>query len=297
MIAQRHDGSSASRSEVPYSLFAIHYASSGLGRPASHNFMTPVDFHDMPLPLDFFVWVAIGGGRAILIDSGSEKSICRQRGHDYIANPAESLAALGLKPEDVTDIIVTHMHWDHLGNLADYSNAQIHVHKAEMAHATGCAMWHASLRRPYDVTQVCDLIVALYGGRVSFTEESAEIAPGIRSHHVGGHAPGLQVVQVQTVRGTVVVASDAMHFFANSLLTNPFPVIVDVREYLNGLVAVERLAESPDHVIPGHDPLVRIIYPPFQGMSHIFDLNQAPAIPRSTEISALLSAYGRLSQP
>lgn len=293
MIASHHSCSSSLHATSAYRLFAIHYASSRPDRAASHNFMMPIDFHDMPLPLDFFVWVAIGSDRVILIDSGSEAQICRQRGHDYLRNPAESLAALGRKPEDVTDVIVTHMHWDHLGNLADYPNARIYVHKTEMAHATGHAMCHAPLRRPYDVTQVCNLLVALYGGRVSFTEASANIAAGIRSHHVGGHAPGLQVVQVQTERGTVVLASDAMHFFANSLLCNPFPVVVDVREYLDGLVAVEKLADGPDHVIPGHDPLVKTMYPCVDGAPHIFDLNGSPLISRPFDVSALLNAYGQ----
>ncbi|WP_454620987.1 N-acyl homoserine lactonase family protein [Bradyrhizobium cenepequi] len=274
-----------------YRLYAVHYASSQPDRAADHNFIARVDFHDMPMPLDFFVWVAIGVGRVILIDSGAEEHICTARGHNYLRCPSEGLAALGHTPEDVTDVIVTHMHWDHLGHLAKFPNARIHVHKSEMSHATGCAMCHAQLRRPYDVTQVCSLIVALYGGRVCFTESTAEIAPGIRLHHVGGHAPGLQVAQVQTGRGKVVVASDAMHYFANSVLTNPYPIVINVQEYLDGLVLVEKLADGPDHVIPGHDPLVRTMYPQLEGAPYVFDLNAPPRAARPLDLPALLEAF------
>jgi len=273
-----------------YSLHAVHYASSSGNRKASHNFMTPVDIHDLPMPLDFFVWVAVGAGRVILIDTGSERNICESRGHIYLRCPTEGLAALGHTPEDVTDVIVTHMHWDHLGHLAMFPNARIHVHKHEMAHATGCAMCHESLRRPYDVTQVCSLIVALYNDRVCFTEATADVAPGIRLHHVGGHAPGLQVVQVATRRGKVVVASDAMHYFANSILNNPYPVIVDVREYLDGLVLVEQLADSRDHVIPGHDPVVKTMYPTLDAAPYVLDLAAAPRITRPRDLASWIDA-------
>jgi len=275
-----------------YRLYAIHYASSNLDRPLEHNFMAPVDLHDLPMPLEFFVWVAIGAGRIILIDTGAEQHICETRGHNYLRCPTEGLAALGYTPDDVTDVVVTHMHWDHLGNLAKFPNARIYVHKNEMSHATGCAMCHAHLRRPYDVSQVCSLIVALYGGRVSFTEATANIAPGIRVHHVGGHTPGLQVVQVQTRRGRVVVASDGLHYFANSILSNPFPVIINVKDYLDGLSLIETLADSPDHVIPGHDPLVRMMYPSLPAAPYVINLTEAPNTARPLDRAALLAAFG-----
>jgi len=268
-----------------YKLYAIHYASSNANRPANHNFMAPIDLHDLQMPLDFFVWVAAGAGRVILIDTGAEQHICEQRGHRYLRCPTEGLAALGYAPDSVTDVIVTHMHWDHLGHLDRFPNAQIYVHKHEMSHATGCAMCHAHLRRPYDVEQVCSLIVALYKGRVSFTEATADIAPGICLHHVGGHTPGLQVVQVQTKRGKVVLASDALHYFANSMLSNPYPVVVNVQDYLNGLVLIEKLADDPDLIIPGHDPLVRKMYPALDVASYVTDLTIPPKTARPINLS------------
>jgi glyoxylase-like metal-dependent hydrolase (beta-lactamase superfamily II) len=243
-----------------YELIAVRYATSQNRRPRD-NFLLSNDLHDVPMPMDFFVWLAVGGGRVVLVDSGSDADTCRRRGHDFLRCPAEALAQLGYAPQQVTDLVVTHMHWDHMGNLDKFPNARLHVHQTEMAHATGCAMCHPLLRRPYDVDQVCGVVRALYGGRVSFNDGEQTIAPGISLHHVGGHTPGLQVVRVKTRRGQVVLASDAMHFYANALLGNPFPVVVDVQQYLDAFPRIEHWADSPDHVIAGHDPLVMRMYP------------------------------------
>jgi glyoxylase-like metal-dependent hydrolase (beta-lactamase superfamily II) len=267
------------RDAGPYRLYTILYAESPPSRRAQHNFMSAVDFHDVPMPLDFYCWVAVSGDRICLIDSGCDKETCDRRGHIFHRSIIEGLADLGLRAEDVSDVIVTHMHWDHLGNLEHFPNARIHVHKAEMAHATGCSMCHEPLRRPYDVEQICVLLRALYAGRVSFTSQAAEILPGLSIHPVGGHAPGLQIVEVSTARGKVVLASDAMHFYANGALSNPYPVVVDVREYLDGLRLLERLAESPDHIIPGHDPELRNRFPAVNGVSGIWEVSLPPVRP------------------
>lgn len=259
-----------------YRLLTMLYASSPPDRKAQHNFMTAVDFHDVSMPLDFYVWVAVSSDRVVLVDSGCDEETCGRRGHIFHRCPTDALRELGIAPDAVTDVIVTHMHWDHLGNLEKFPNARIHVHKAEMAHATGCAMCHESLRRPYDVEQICTLLRALYAGRVSFTEKTIEILPGIRIRPVGGHAPGLQIVEVETGRGTVVLASDAMHFYANGVLSNPYPVVVNVLEYLNGLSLLKKLARTPDHIIPGHDPELRNRFPSVPGTTDTWDVSLPP---------------------
>jgi glyoxylase-like metal-dependent hydrolase (beta-lactamase superfamily II) len=245
---------------VSYELFALKYAINKR-RTTRDAFLVTHDLHDALLPLEFSVWVAHAQGRVILIDGGSDKEVCRARGHDFIRCPAESLSLLGFSAEQVTDVIVTHMHWDHLGNLDKFPSARIHVYPTEIAHACGPAMCHPTLRRPYEVGQVCSLVQALYKGRVFFTDTGSEIAPGITVHHMGGHTPGLQVARVNTARGPVVVASDAMHYYDNARLGNPYPVLVDVKEYLNSSQAIYTLASTPDHVVAGHDPRVFQIYP------------------------------------
>lgn len=262
-------------------LYTILYARSPETRKAQANFMAEVDFHDLDMPLDFNVWLASDGERLVLIDCGCDKATCDARGHHFFRCPTEGLRELGFAPEDVTDVVVTHMHWDHLGNLEKFPNAMIHVHKDEMSYATGACMCHAVLRRPYDVEQVCELLRALYKGRVRFTEAATEILPGLRLHPVGGHAPGLQIVEAKTARGTVVLASDAMHFYQNGALSNPYPVVVNVPAYLDGLELLKRLADSPDHIIPGHDPELRNRYDEVAGTQLIWEVSAPPRLSRA----------------
>ena len=244
-----------------YNLYAIHYATNGRRKP-HENFMHPVpDLHDGPMPMDFFIWVAVGGGRTILIDSGASADTCRMRGHDFIRCPAESLAELNIDAASVGDVITTHLHWDHAGNVEKFPNARFHVQTKETQHAIGPCICSPFLRRPFEVEQICSFVRTLYGGRVAFHAGDEEIAPGITVHHVGGHTQGLQIVRVMTRRGWVVVASDAMHYYANDELGTPFSVVVNVPEYINGLARVHQLAESADHIITGHDPAVLTMYP------------------------------------
>ena len=98
---------------------------------------------------------------------------------------------------------------------------------------------------------------ALYGGRVAIHDGEDELAPGFSIRRVGGHTPGMQIVRLMTLRGWVVVASDAMHFYANRETGVPFAILVDVGEYMAAWQVLDRLADSPDHIIPG----VLSVYP------------------------------------
>lgn len=122
-------------------------------------------------------------------------------------------------------------------------------------------MGNEFMRRPYDVEHAISLMRALYGGRVAMHDGEDELAPGLTIRRVGGHTPGMQIVRLMTRRGWVVVASDAMHFYANRETGVPFAILVDVREYMAGWQVLEQLADSPDHIIPGHDPRVCALYP------------------------------------
>jgi len=109
----------------------------------------------------------------------------------------------------------------------------------------------------------------VYAGRVRFHDGESEIAPGVSVHLVGGHTMGLQVVRVATRRGNVVIASDASHFYANMEQERPFPIVWSIPDMIAGYAACRSLAQSPGHIIPGHDPLVLERYPAAAGMEGI----------------------------
>jgi glyoxylase-like metal-dependent hydrolase (beta-lactamase superfamily II) len=153
------------------------------------------------------------------------------------------------------------MHYDHAGNHDLFPRARYHLQTEEMAFCTGSAMCHAIMRAPYAAPDVQAMVGKLYAGRVVYHDGVAELAPGITLHRVGGHTRGLQVVRVHTQRGWVVLASDAAHFYANWHERRPFPIVDNVAAYLDAFATIEALASSPQHVIPGHDPLVLARYP------------------------------------
>ena len=99
------------------------------------------------------------------------------------------------------------------------------------------------------------------GGRVRFHDGDAELSPGFSLHPVGGHSAGLQVARVLTRRGYVVLASDASHYYAHMEGGRIFPITFDVGAVLQGYRRVRELADSPAHIVPGHDPLVMQRYP------------------------------------
>ena len=135
-----------------------------------------------------------------------------------------------------------------------------------MAFATGRHMCVGCIRLPFEADHVISMVRALYADRVCFHDGDAEIAPGVSLHRVGGHSDGLQVVRVETARGPVVIASDAMHFYANAETGNPFPIIYDLGAMAAGWRIAKKLAGGDDsRVIPGHDPLVRQRFPAVPG--------------------------------
>ena len=269
--------------DTEYEVFAIRYAHDERRRLAE-NFAPPIieprDLHDAPMPMSFYVWVIRGGDRTIVVDTGFDRAEAQRRGWEHALQiPAEQgLSALGVQPDRVEDVVLTHLHWDHAGNHELFPRARYHVQDREARFCTGRCMCHGFLRRPYSVDDVTAFVRKLYADRIQFHDGAEEIAPGITVHWVGGHARGLQVVRVWTRRGWVVLASDASHYYANIDQTRPYALVVDVEDMLAGFKAVRALASSDHHYIPGHDPLVTARYPELRADApHIVRLDADPA--------------------
>lgn len=244
--------------DTRYEIYAIRYAH--LARSARHNFIDG-DPHDGPMPLDYYVWAIVGGGRSWVLDTGFDAPTAARRQRQLVRPVGEGLAAIGIDPAGVADVIISHMHYDHAGNHELFPAARFHVQDSEMEYCTGRAMCHGLLRAPFDAADVQAMVGRVFRDRVVFHDGDAELAPGLSLHRVGGHTRGLQVVRVATRRGHVVLASDAAHFYANWRERRPFPIVENVTAYLEAFRRIEALADSPRHVIPGHDPKVLACYP------------------------------------
>src|ERR1700743_403420 len=186
-------------------------------RPPHLNYLVPDPRETTAQDLDYFVWLIRGGGRDILVDTGFNAEEAQVRGRKLTLNPVDALERFGVGASSIKDIVVTHLHYDHAGNLNRFPNARFHLQEREMAYATGRCMCNGLLRHPFTVEHVTQMVRHVYGERVHLYSGDGEVAPGVTVHRVGGHSDGLQVVGVDTARGPGVLASDPSHLFANLL--------------------------------------------------------------------------------
>jgi glyoxylase-like metal-dependent hydrolase (beta-lactamase superfamily II) len=233
-------------SDLPkYELYAIRYATRASKR--SENFIGG-DPHDGPMPLDYYVWVAMGPDRNYLIDTGFTAEIAAKRGRDYLRCPIQSLKLVGLEPAKVKDVILTHLHYDHVGNFEKLPEATFHLQESELHYAVGRYMRYKKLQHSYEIEDVYDGM--------------AELSPGITIHPAPGHSAGLQFVRVHTRRGWIVLASDVTHFYENMEAYKPYVTAFHIGGMLEGFDKLRAAAASADHIIPGHDPIVMQRYNP-----------------------------------
>jgi glyoxylase-like metal-dependent hydrolase (beta-lactamase superfamily II) len=242
-----------------FSVHAVKYGSFNRRRPDNYVGGDP---HDRDEPIDYYVWLVQGGGRRVVVDTGFDEAMGKKRGR-MVARPiGAGLTALGVPPDTVTDVIVTHMHYDHAGNHDLFPAARYHIQDVEMAYCTGRCMCHGFLKMPFECEDVTAMVGKVFAGRVTFHDGDAEIVPGLTVHAAGGHSKGLQCVRVNTARGAVVLASDATHLYEHIEQDRIFPITYSPAQVLESYARIRKLAASRDHIIPGHDPKTMAWYPP-----------------------------------
>lgn len=242
----------------PYAVHAIRYGSHE--RTAAQNFIGG-DAHETASNLDYYVWLVSNRDRTLVVDTGFTREEAARRQRNIFQEPAEGLARLGVEAARIEDVVITHMHYDHAGSLGAFPNARLHIQDDEMAYCTGRYMAHECFGMPYSTEHVVEMVRAVFAKRVAFHRGDEEIAPGLSLHRIGGHTMGIQSVRVWTESGWLVLASDAAHLYENMEAVRPFPIVFNVQEMVDGFAKLRGLAETPEHVIPGHDPLVMKRYP------------------------------------
>lgn len=257
-----------------FEVYAIRYATRAGKR--SHHFIGG-DPHDADMPMDYFVWLIKNQDHTFVVDTGFGAEVAAKRGRTYLRHPAEGFALLGVDVKQVKDVIITHMHYDHVGTFDAFESAHFHLQDDEMTYATGRHMRHRQFNHGYEVDEVVGMVRMVYKDRVKFHRGAAELAPGVSLHRIGGHTHGLQCVRVHTQRGWVVLASDCSHFYEHIEKRRAFTTMFNVGEALEGYDTIERLADSEDHIIPGHDPSVMARYaapsPELEGIAVRLDID------------------------
>jgi len=259
-----------------YKVYAIRYATDATWRRGRGFVHDPSP--DRLMRMDFFCWLAVNDHDSIVIDTGCTRTRAEEMGHEFVCDPLDALRKLGVEPQDVRSLIVTHCHYDHIGNLAAFPKAAIHMQRRELEFVNGPHMRHACFRRGYCTDDLAALLPLLHAGRIVLHEGDVTLAPGLSLHLVGGHTMGLQCVRILTDSGWIVLASDALHYYHEIEASVPWSSnVFHVGEMMDAHSKMKDLAKTAAHIVPGHDPLVMERFAPSNRADTCVELHAGPA--------------------
>jgi glyoxylase-like metal-dependent hydrolase (beta-lactamase superfamily II) len=237
-------------------LYAVRYGTATTSRSRFFFDFESSGEADAEMATDYFFYVVRTAGETILVDCGFDAEVARRRGRTPLVDPLVGLGELGIDADDVSRIVITHFHYDHVGNLGLFPKASL------VAQASEVGFWGSDVaRRPRfaGVTEPDELAVlagADQSGRLELVTGNAEVAPGVSMEHVGGHTPGQSILRVVTASGEVVLASDALHCYEEMVLDRPFAVFTDLAGSYQAFDRLRELEALGATIVAGHDPLV-----------------------------------------
>lgn len=249
-----------------HEVYAVKFGQHTGGKRADYFYGTAAEPLEKPTRLDYFVWLIKSPGQDVVVDAGFTAETAARRGREHWYTPSEALSRLDTDCAAVPYVILSHFHYDHVGDTEAFSGARFVVQAREMAFWTGRYAARHEFRRLVEREDIQRLVGYGLDGRLLFVDGEHEVVPGVRVHHVGGHTAGLQIVSVQTGRGTVVLATDASHLYGNIENDAPFGVITELPAMYDTFDRINGLAGSPDLVVPGHDPDVLTRFDPVDGL-------------------------------
>lgn len=220
---------------------------------------------DEPIRMDYFFWLLEGPDGTIVVDTGFDPEVGRRLGRTCLVEPAEAFARLGVDTAAVQQLILTHLHYDHTGNLGLFPNARFVLSRRELDFWTNpiAARHHfAQLVVPAELERVR---AAHQEGRAMLVEGGQEIAPGLRVFIAGGHSPGQLVLSIDTASGPTILAGDVIHYYEELERDRPFDVFVDLADSYRALDTLRSLTAGGRHLVAGHDPLVMERFPQLAG--------------------------------
>lgn len=242
----------ASPATPNYTIQAIRYASSQ--DDASSMVMgAPKE----KIQIAWIVWLVRGGGRNILFDSGYHRDTFAHYFHpvNYM-RPDEAVKLAGVQPDEITDVVISHAHWDHLGGIDLFPKATIWIQEEEYRYYTGPAWQHGGDHGGIDPADVQELVTFNTEGRVRFVDgDNVEIFPGIRAYTGGRHTYASQYLRVEG-NPPFVLASDNCYLYRNLAehrASATFSKADEPANIQNQARMIELAGGSPDRVIPGHD--------------------------------------------
>jgi glyoxylase-like metal-dependent hydrolase (beta-lactamase superfamily II) len=242
-------------------VYALRYANA-TSTKARHfcNFQIygePDGDHD----LDFYFWLIKSPGRIVLVDCGFDPQRALRKGRKQNVDPLTLLSRVGVRAVDVDHVIISHMHYDHVGNLGLFPNAGFSIARSEYDYWTGPMAGRNINSWIVDEADISMVRSLRKQERLQLLDGEQEVFPGLVTSVVGGHTPGQTIVKVEAGAATVILASDAAHFYDELRLDRPFNVYHDFDGLYRGYDRLRALEQRPGAVVvAGHDPEVRDLF-------------------------------------
>ena len=224
------------------------------------------------LDLALMVWLLKGpNGRNILVDTGFYRlKFTKAEALKDMIKVSDAVAKTGLKPEEITDVVISHMHWDHAGSMDQFPKARVWIQKDEFGYYTGAAWQQGGKSSGIDPEDVMSIVKRNTEHLVSLVDGDQEIIPGISVYAGGRHTFASQYASVNTRSGTVVIASDNMYLYENLEKHVPIAQTFDAESNLKAQDRMKQIASRPELIVPGHDPQVFVKFPkPGNGVARI----------------------------
>jgi glyoxylase-like metal-dependent hydrolase (beta-lactamase superfamily II) len=253
----------------PYEVYAVLYGR--LRAPKSEFFYRHSSYGepDAEVEMAYWFWLLRRGHETIVVDCGFAPEVGARRGRTCLQAPPDALRALGVEPESVSTVLVTHLHYDHIGNLAAFPAATLIVPRDELDFWSGPLARRFQFASLVEESEIAFVEAAAAAGRVRLIDGTEEIVAGVTAIAVGGHSPGQLITVVRSEDGEVVLASDAVHFYEELEFDRPFSVVGDLVDMYAAYDVLNELARAGATVVPGHDPEVARRYPRVQAAGDV----------------------------
>jgi glyoxylase-like metal-dependent hydrolase (beta-lactamase superfamily II) len=245
-----------------YEVLAVRYGTRTTTKAESYLNYQVYGEPDAPMEMDYFFWVVRGGRRTVVVDCGFGAEAGARRGRTELVDPVRALRGLGVDPGAVDQLVVTHAHYDHIGNLHRFPAAEVVIARREYEFWTGPYAGRVQFAHSTEADELSQLAKLGAEGRLRLVDGTLDLAPGLELTVVGGHTPGQMVAQVAVDGGAAILAADAVHFYEELERDRPFFVVADLLEMYRGFDLLrEMTTDRGRRLVAGHDAQVGTRFP------------------------------------